>query len=143
MKASRLGQIEGASLTQGLVAECVDAMTHAVGQGHEQSVVGDALEVYRAPHLEAHSVAEQHKRNVPERMAVALAEFVGPDDGGVVEQTAIGSGLGRLGQALGQVGQFAGKPFVDAEGNSNTAKHMSTIDDMVRGIENFVRQMNE
>ena len=36
-----------------------------------------------------------------------------------------------------------GKPFVDAEGNSNTAKHMSTIDDMVRGIENFVRQMNE
>ena len=35
------------------------------------------------------------------------------------------------------------KPFVDAEGNSNTAKHMSTIDDMVRSIENFVRQMNE
>lgn len=34
-------------------------------------------------------------------------------------------------------------PFVDAEGNSNTAKHMSTIDDMVRGIENFVRQINE
>ena len=40
-----LAEIERAALAEFLVAEGVDAMTHAVGQGHEQSVVGGTLKV--------------------------------------------------------------------------------------------------
>ena len=60
-----------------------------------------------AAHLEVEAVADQHERNVVERVRIALAQFVGPDDQRVVEQAAAAARLGGLGQPLGQVGQSA------------------------------------
>ena len=61
-------------------------------------------------------------------MAVAFAQFVGPHDGGIVEQAATAAWFGDLGQSFSQVGQFTGKPFVDSR-------------EFVDGILIFVRLM--
>ncbi len=74
---------------------------------------GTLLELQRAAHLEVEAVADQHERDVVERVRVALAQLVGPDDQRVVEQAAAAARLGRLGQPLGQVGELLAVPLVD------------------------------
>ena len=67
----------------------------------------------RAAHLEAEAAADQDERDVVERVRVAFAEFVGPDDERVIEQAAGAAGLGRFGEALRQVGELLAVPLVD------------------------------
>ena len=67
----------------------------------------------RPAHAEIQAVADQHEGDVVERVRVALAQLVGPDDQRVVQQAAAAARLGRLGQPLGQVGQLLAVPVVD------------------------------
>ena len=95
------------------VAEPLDVVPEAVGQREQQPVVRHLAELERAAHLEVEAVADQHERDVVERVRVALAQLVGPDDQRVVEQAAVAARLGRLGQPLGQVGELLAVPVVD------------------------------
>ena len=74
---------------------------------------GTLLYLQRSAHLEVEAAADQHERDVVQRVRVALAQLVGPDDQRVVEQAAGAARLGRLGQPLGQVGQLLAEPLVD------------------------------
>jgi hypothetical protein len=49
---------------------------------------GDLGVLQRAAHLEVEAAADQHERDVVQRVRVALAQLVGPDDQRVVEQAA-------------------------------------------------------
>lgn len=50
--------------------------------------MGNAIEFERASHLEPEAVSDEHEGDVIEGVGIAFAEFVGPNDGGVVEQGA-------------------------------------------------------
>ena len=72
----RSGEGERAVAAQFALAEGFDAMAGAVGEGEVQAVVRDLVELQRAAHLETEATAEEHERDVVERVAVAFAEFV-------------------------------------------------------------------
>ena len=63
--------------------------------------------------FDAGSSSYDDERNVIESMGVAFAEFVDPNDGGVVEHVAIAAGLRSVAEAFGEVGELLGKPDVD------------------------------
>ena len=66
-------------------AEGLQLMTEGVGEGQKKSVVRLPLEVVALSHLEAGSVAQHEEGNVVVSVGVALSEFVGPNDGGVIK----------------------------------------------------------
>ena len=66
----------------------------------QQPVVGQLRVLERPAHPEVEAVADQHEGDVVERVRVALAQLVGPDDQRVVEQAAAAARLGGLGQPL-------------------------------------------
>ena len=88
-------------------------MTEALGDRHEQTVVRLLLELHRATGLEAKAAADEHPGDILERVAVALPEFVGPDDGGVVQHVTLAVRLRGLLEALREVGDLLGEPGVD------------------------------
>jgi hypothetical protein len=53
--------------------------------------------------------------DVVEGVGVAFAEFVGPDDEGVVEHGAVSGRFRGFAEAFGEVGELAGEPLVDFE----------------------------
>ena len=76
----------------------------------------DLVELQGAAHFEAEAAAEEDEGNVVEGVAVALAEFVGPDDQRVIEhRRALAAGFRRRGEAVGEVADFAGEPGVDLD----------------------------
>ena len=85
-----------------------------MGEREQQAVVGDFLEFERAAHAEIESAADEDERDVIERVGVAFAELVGPDDERVIEQRSAAAGFGGVGQALGEVGELLAVPLVDA-----------------------------
>ena len=91
-----LAQRQRAFLGERWIAEGLELVAECVGEAEQQTVVRHAVELQRAAGLEAEPAAEQYKRNVVERVAVALAEFVGPHDGGVVKHAAGAAGFGGL-----------------------------------------------
>lgn len=46
-------------------------------------------------------------------VGVAFAEFIHPDNGGVIQHVAVLTSLGSLLQFIGEVGELFGKPDVD------------------------------
>ena len=88
-------------------------MAEALGDRHEQAVVGLLRELERAAGLEAEAAADQHPRDVLVRVAVALPELVRPDDGGVVQHVAPAVRLRGLLQALREESDLFGEPGVD------------------------------
>ncbi len=89
-------------------------MPDGVGHGQVQAVMCRTFHVQRAAHFKTKTSAKQDKRNISKRMVVAFTQFIGPHDGGIVEQAAIAARFGYLGQAFSQVGQFTREPFVDS-----------------------------
>ena len=61
---------------------------------------GVFFESERAAHLETKPAADEQEGDVVQRVGIALAQFVGPDDERVVEQAAGAAGFGRVGQLL-------------------------------------------
>ena len=59
-------------------------MSKAVGEREEQAVVGDTRKFMRVPHGQAGHAADTDKRDIIERVRVALAQLVGPDNQRVV-----------------------------------------------------------
>ena len=88
------------------VAEALDAMAHAVRQRQQQAIVRHAVVAQRPAHAEVEAVADQHERDVVERVRVALAQLVGPDDQRIVEQRAGAARFRGIGQPTGQIGQL-------------------------------------
>src|SRR5262249_5050932 len=60
------------------IAEPLDGVSHAVGQRQQEPVVGHFLVLERAAHAEVQAVADQHERDVVERVRVPLAQLIGP-----------------------------------------------------------------
>src|SRR4051794_35932782 len=87
------------------ISKFLDAVAEAVGERKEQPVVCHAFEisgvthseVERSAHFEIDAAAQEHERDVIERMVVPLAELVAPYDQRVIEQAAIAARLGRFG----------------------------------------------
>src|SRR2546421_398607 len=71
------------------ISESLEVVAEAVSQRQEQPVVRHALVLERAAHLEIEAVADHHPRDVVERVRVALAQLVRPEQQRVVEQAAI------------------------------------------------------
>src|SRR5262245_15408221 len=92
------------------VAEGFQVVAEGVGDREEKAVVGLAFVIDRAAHAKAEAAADQDKRDVVERVGVAFAELVRPDDRGVVEQRAGPARLRGLVEALGQVGNLFAVP---------------------------------
>lgn len=88
-------------------------MTEAVREAQEQSVVWDVFELEGSTHLEAETAADEDKRDVLEGMGVSFSEFVGPEDGGIVEERAVSIGFWGIGELLGEVGNLLAVPGVD------------------------------
>ena len=97
------------------VAEGFQVVAEGMGDREQEAVVGLALVINRAAHAEAEAAADQDERDVVERVGVAFAEFVGPDDRGVVEHRAGAARFGSLVEALGQVGDLLAVPLVDLD----------------------------
>ena len=81
---------------------------------HEGSVALSSFSANKNKGLGATKGLTMVRHKGVEGVAVAFAQFIGPQDRGVVEEAATAARLGDLGQASGQVGEFAGEPFVDA-----------------------------
>src|SRR5262245_24727042 len=81
-----LAQSQGTALTERWLAKRLEAMPDRMGQGQVEPVVRHLVELKRTSHLETKATAQQHKRDVVQRVRVAFAQFVGPDDERVVEQ---------------------------------------------------------
>ena len=88
-------------------------MPHGVGDRKVQPVVRHALVIETPAHREAEAVPHHQPGNVIERVGVALAQFVCPEDRCVVEQRALAARFGRLGEPLGKMGHLTGIPGVD------------------------------
>src|SRR5438045_2891452 len=88
-----LTQTKRSAVAEGFFAERLNAMTDGVREREVQPIVRRLVEVERAAHLETKSAAHEQERNVVERVGVALAEFVRPDDERVVEQRAVAARL--------------------------------------------------
>jgi len=78
--ASKPGELQAAGQTA-----AADAGLALAGEAQEEAVVGDALVLEAAAHVEVQAAADEEPGDVVERVAVALAEFVGPDDRRVVQ----------------------------------------------------------
>ena len=84
-----------------------------MGNREVQPIVRQPCTLDRAAHRKPKAIAHEHPRDVIERVRVAFAQFIGPENRRVVQQRAVSAGLGRLGQSRGQVGHFAGIPSAD------------------------------
>src|SRR5207245_2703021 len=93
-----LAQAHRPALAERWLAEGFQPMTHGMGQGEVEAVVGDFVELERPAHLEPKSAPKQYAGDVVQGVAVALAQLVSPNDQRVVEQAAGIAGLGRVGQ---------------------------------------------
>ena len=78
------------------VAKGLQVMSETMGEGKQEAIVGNVGQLERSAHLEAESAADQGERYVVERVAVAFAQFVEPDDRGMVEHGAVAARLGRF-----------------------------------------------
>ena len=78
-------------------------MTDGVRKREVQPIVRHAAEFERAAHVEPEAAAHEDKRNIVERVAVALAEFVGPKDQRVIQEFAVAPGLRRSRQPIHQI----------------------------------------
>ena len=74
----------------------------------------DFRTLHEPAHLEIQPVADKHKRDVVERVRIAFAKLIGPDQKRVVEQAAVAARLGSFGQALDKVGELPAVPAIDA-----------------------------
>ena len=92
-------------------------MAEALGVAEEEAVVGLFFEADAATHIVAEGffATDHDAGDVIEGVGVAFAEFVGPDDEGVVEHGAVAGEFGGFAEAFGEVGEFAGEPLVDFE----------------------------
>src|SRR5882724_9714285 len=81
---SCLTQTKRSAVAEGLLAERLDAMTDGEREREVQAIVRCLVEVERAAHLETKSAAHEQERDVVQRVGVALAEFVRPNDERVV-----------------------------------------------------------
>lgn len=79
--------------------------------------MGLFVEADAAAHLVAEGffAADHDAGDVVEGVGVAFAEFVGPDDEGVVEHGAVAGKFGGFAEAFGEVGELASEPLVDFE----------------------------
>ena len=88
-------------------------MSEAVSEAQEQAVVGDVFELEGSTHLEAETTADEDKRDILEGMGVSFPEFVGPEDGGIVQEATVPIGFGGFGEFLSEVGDLFAVPGVD------------------------------
>src|SRR5947207_5187342 len=84
-----------------------------MGEGEVEAVVRHFVELKCPPHLEAESAADEQEGNVVQSMGIALAQLVGPDDEGVVQEMACSTRFRSSGELLGEIPQLATKPFID------------------------------
>ncbi len=82
-------------------------MPEAMREGQQQAVVRHMRVFERTPHLEVQAVADEHERNIVQRVRIALAQFVCPDEQRVVQQAAGSARFRRFGQPFGQIRQLA------------------------------------
>ncbi len=85
-----------------------------MSQCQQQFVVRLATEFQRPTHFEIQTVADQNERDVVQRVRVVFAQFIGPDDQRVIQQTAGAARFGSFRQSPGQIGELLGKPLIDA-----------------------------
>ena len=71
------------------VAERLLRVAHGFTEAQQQAVVRDLSEVERLAGFPAESAADKYEGNIVSRVRVALSEFVGPDDGRVVQQRSV------------------------------------------------------
>ena len=95
------------------VAEGGEIEVEGGGEGEEEAVVGEVGELQGAAHFPVEGVADGDEGDVVEGVGIALAELVGPEDLGVVQEAAGAAGLGGVGEALGEVGELLAEPVVD------------------------------
>ncbi len=88
-------------------------MAEGVGEAEPEAVVGCFVELEREAGFEAEAAADEDEGDVFEGMAVAFAEFVGPEEGGVVEEGSIAAGFGGVGELAGEAGDLLAEPDVD------------------------------
>src|SRR5689334_14470473 len=86
-----------------------------MGERKVKAIVRHLLELERPAHLKTESSANQDEWNVVERVAVAFAQFICPNDQRVIEQTAAATRLGCGGQFFREVIQLPTKPFVNLD----------------------------
>ena len=68
------------------MAEGFGGLAECLGDGRPQPIGGGLVEMQAQAGSEAQPAAHQHERDVVVGVAVAFAQFVGPQDRGVVEQ---------------------------------------------------------
>ena len=95
------------------ISELVDSVTETVRQAEQQTIVRHLGELHRFACFVAQTATDKDERDVVERVAVPLTQFVGPDDGGVIEHRSRGARFRRFRKAFGQVGDLLGIPLVD------------------------------
>src|SRR6187455_927029 len=100
MYSRRRLNLQRSAVAEVRVAERFEVMSKAPGDGEPEPVVGGAAEVVGASGFEAEVTAAEHEGNVVVGVGVAFAEFVGPEDGGVVQHGAVSAGLGGIGEAF-------------------------------------------
>src|SRR5213593_4394834 len=108
-----LTQLERPAFAKRWLAERLEAMADGMSQAKVQAIVRRFVEFERAAHLEAEPAADEHEGNVVQRVRVAFAQLVGPDNKRVVEHRACAAGFGRACQPLRQVGQLAAEPLIN------------------------------
>ena len=104
---------QDSSVAQLGFSERREAVADRVGKSQQQAIVSEPVVLERAPHTKTKAVADQHEGDVVQRVRVAFAQFVRPDDERVVQQAAFAAGLGSFAPAAGQVGQLLAVPRVD------------------------------
>ena len=80
-----------------------------------KTIVRHFVEFERAAHLKTKSSADEDERNIVERVAVAFAQFIRPNDQRIIEQTAVAARFRCGGQFFGKIIQFPAKPFVNLD----------------------------
>ena len=87
-------------------------MAQRVGECNPKPVMGLSAKVQRSAGLQAEPTSQQHKGNIVMAVAVALAQFVGPNEGGVIEKRSIATGFGSRLQFPGKRSELFTEPDV-------------------------------